>query len=159
MMRTHPGMRAAGLLPGLLAAIIAAAPLQASEVRLPVPSVTIYPGDTIGEEQLAERAFIAATVQRATVFDARDAITGKVAKRTLLPGQPIPLAAVRDAYVVVQGKTTVAVFEAGPLTITLQATALQNGSVGDLVSLRNNDSGATIKGTVAADGTVRLGAP
>jgi flagella basal body P-ring formation protein FlgA len=37
--------------------------------------------------------------------------------------------------------------------------ALQNGSAGDVVTLRNIDSGAIIKGTVASDGTVRLGAP
>ena len=51
------------------------------------------------------------------------------------------------------------VFETGGLTITANAMALQNGGVGDVVTLRNVDSGTTIKGTVAADGTVRLGTP
>jgi flagella basal body P-ring formation protein FlgA len=37
--------------------------------------------------------------------------------------------------------------------------ALQNGGVGDFVTLRNVDSGTIIKGTVAPDGTVRLAGP
>jgi flagella basal body P-ring formation protein FlgA len=141
---------------GVLMAVIA--PSQAAELQLPVPAVTIYPGDVIEGEQLSNRAFIAHTVARSTVYDTRDAIIGKVARRTLLPGQPIPVNALRDAYLVVQGKTALVIFEAGGLTITLQATALQNGGAGDTVSLRNNDSGTTITGTVAPDGTVRLGA-
>jgi flagella basal body P-ring formation protein FlgA len=132
-------------------------PASAAELQLPVPAVTIYPGDLIGEDQLGTRAFIAHTVARATVFDSREAVIGHVARRTLLAGQPIPINAVRDAYLVEQGKTALVIFETGGLTITLQATALQSGSAGDVISLRNNDSGTIIKGTVASDGTVRLG--
>jgi len=51
------------------------------------------------------------------------------------------------------------VFEEGGLTITTNAMALQNGGIGDLVSLRNVDSGTIIKGTVASNGTVRLAGP
>ena len=51
------------------------------------------------------------------------------------------------------------VFETSGLTITTNAMALQNGGIGDVVTLRNVDSGTIIKGTVAADGTVRLGTP
>jgi flagella basal body P-ring formation protein FlgA len=138
---------------------VLAAPAYADELELPVPRVTIYPGDVIGDEQLMERAFIAHTVARGTVFDTRQAVLGKVARRTLLPGQPIPIAGTRDPYVVAQGNMALVIFETGGLTITTNATALQNGGVGDVVTLRNVDSGAIIKGTVASDGTVRLGVP
>jgi flagella basal body P-ring formation protein FlgA len=128
-------------------------------LELPVPRVTIYPGDVIGEEHLTERAFIAHTVARSTVYDARQAVVGKVARRTLLPGQPIPIAGTRDPYIVSQGNMALVVFETSGLTITTNAMALQNGGVGDVVTLRNVDSGTIIKGTVASDGTVRLGTP
>ena len=88
------------------------------------------------------------------------ALIGKVARRTLLPGQPIAVNAIREPYLVNQGKTV-----AGRLRDRRAdhhqpgALALQNGGVGDVVSLRNTDSGTVIKGTVAPDGTVRLGAP
>jgi flagella basal body P-ring formation protein FlgA len=51
------------------------------------------------------------------------------------------------------------VFEHGGLTITTNALALQNGGLGDVVSLRNLDSGAIIKGTVASNGSIQLDAP
>jgi len=149
----------AGLLLAAILLVVAANPVSAAELDLPVPRATIYPGDVIGGEQLVDRAFIAHTVARAGVFDGRDALLGKVARRTLLPGQPIPISAVRDPYVVTQGKTAMVVFEAGGLVITSHATVLQNAGVGEVVSLRNNDSGTVIKGTVAADGTVRLATP
>ena len=41
----------------LLAAI--AGPVRASDLALPVPRATIYPGEVIGEDNLVERAFIA----------------------------------------------------------------------------------------------------
>src|SRR5207247_744530 len=100
-----------------------------------------YPGEVIGEDQLVQRSFIAHTVARAAVFDGRAALLGKVARRTLLPGQPIPVSAIRDPYLVTNGKTALVVYEADGLTITSQATALQNGGIGEIVSLRNNDSG------------------
>jgi flagella basal body P-ring formation protein FlgA len=136
-----------------------APPARAAELELPVPRVTIYPGDVIGDEHLAERAFIAHTVARSTVYEARQAVLGKIARRTLLPGQPIPINGTRDAYVVAQGNMALVVFETAGLTITTNAMALQNGGIGDVVTLRNVDSGTIIKGTVASDGTVRLGAP
>jgi len=155
----HLKLVAAAMAWALLAAGLVASPVRAGELELPVPRVTIYPGDAIGEEHLVERAFIAHTVARATVYDRRQAVVGKVARRTLLPGQPIPIAGTREPYVVAQGNVALVVFETAGLKITTNAMALQNGSIGDLVTLRNIDSGAIIRGTVASDGTVRLGAP
>jgi flagellar basal body P-ring formation protein FlgA len=143
----------------LAASLLAAQPVHAQELQLPVPSVTIYPNEAIGEDQLADRAFIASTVVRGSVLEDRSALVGKVARRTLLKGQPVPVGAIRDPYLVQQGKSTRVVFEAGGLTISGQATALGNGLAGDTVSLRNPDSGILIKGVVAADGSVRLGTP
>jgi flagella basal body P-ring formation protein FlgA len=137
----------------------AAQPARAANIDLPVPRITIYPGDTIAADQLAERAFVAATVVRSSVFDDKQTLIGKVARRTLLPGQPIPINAIRDPYLVNQGKASLVVFETGGLVITMQAVALQNGVAGDVVTLRNPDSGVVIQGTVERDGSVRLGAP
>jgi flagellar basal body P-ring formation protein FlgA len=136
-----------------------ARPLFAAELVLPVPRVTIYPGEVINDDLLSERAFIAHTVARTTVFDGRQDVVGKVARRTLLQGQPIVVGAVRDPYLVVQGKPVLLVFEAGGLTITSNALALQNGGAGDVVSVRNIDSGVTVTGTIATDGSVRVSNP
>jgi flagella basal body P-ring formation protein FlgA len=158
-MRRRRQAWALGLLGLALSTLLAPLAARAAELVLPVPRVTLYPGELIGEEQLADRAFLAHTVARAAVHEARQGVIGKVARLTLLAGQPIPVNALRDPYVVTQGKSALVVFEAGGLTITLQATALQNAGIGDVISLRNEDSGRIIKGAVAADGTVRLSTP
>lgn len=161
-MRAYPPRQLARWLALTLAALACLASPQtaaAEDLELPVPRAVIYPGDVLSEESLVSRAFIAHTVARATIHEARDMLVGKVAKRTLLPGQPIPISAVRDPYLVTQGKTAMVVFEWGGLVITTNALALQNGGLGDVVSLRNLDSGAVIRGTVASDGSVRLDPP
>jgi flagella basal body P-ring formation protein FlgA len=48
------------------------------------------------------------------------------------------------------------IYRTDGLTITSSAMALQNGSIGDLVSARNLDSGLVVRGTVQPDGTVRV---
>ena len=155
-MRNRWRPQAAGIVIALAMTLIGAGSALAANLDLPVPRVTIYPGDTISADQITDRAFLAHTVNRASVFDDRQALVGKVAKRTLLPGQPVPVNAIRDPYMVNQGKASLVVFANGGLTITTQAIALQNGVVGDVITLRNPDSGTIIQGTVERDGTVRL---
>ena len=46
---------------------------------------------------------------------------------------------------------------AGPLTITASAVSLQPGSPGDLIRVRNVDSGKVLSGTVLANGTIQVG--
>jgi flagella basal body P-ring formation protein FlgA len=129
---------------------------ETDDMPLPVPRLTIYPGDTIEADKLDDRMFVARTVTRGAVFEAREPVVGKVASKTLLPGRPIPVNAVREPYAVTQGKTAMLIYRTDGLTITSSAMALQNGSIGDLVSARNLDSGLVVRGTVQPDGSVRV---
>jgi flagellar basal body P-ring formation protein FlgA len=158
-------MRAVRFEPGFLvicacAALLLASPARAADaedIPLPVPTVTIYPGDIIEDDKISDRLFIARTVARGTVVESRSAVVGKVARRTLLPRQPIPMNATRDPYAIAQGKMALLVFKSGGLTITSTAIALQNAGIGEAISARNADSGIIIKGIVQADGTIRVG--
>lgn len=143
----------------VLAIASAAGKALGAGLLLPVPRVTLYPGDSIRPDHLVERAFHPRLPARNAVHQARDGLIGKVARRTLLPGQPIPINAVQDPDLVVQGRIVQIVFQEGGLTITGYAVALQSGGSGDVVSLRNVDSGTIVKGAVRPDGTVRVGSP
>ncbi|TIW44389.1 MAG: flagella basal body P-ring formation protein FlgA, partial [Mesorhizobium sp.] len=46
----------------------------------------------------------------------------------------------------------------GALTISASGVTLQPGAAGDLVKVRNVDSGKIISGTVMGDGTIMVGA-
>ena len=62
------------------------------------------------------------------------------------------------AHLVTIGARVRLVFQEDGLLISTYASALQNGSVGDFVTVRNLDSGITLGGTVAPDGSVHVGA-
>ncbi len=139
-------------------AAITAMPAQAANTTLPVPSVTIYPGDLIQDSYLIDRDFSSnPTMPRTGVIDSRKMLVGKLARRTLLPGVPIPLNGVGEPNAISNGSRVRVVFDQEGLQIETYAIALQAGSVGEVISVRNPDSGITISGIVQSDGSVRVG--
>jgi flagella basal body P-ring formation protein FlgA len=129
----------------------------AGEVVL-IPNRVIYPGETIELGALKRVTLIAGKHKPDAVATRAEELDGKVAKRTLLPGRYIPSAAVREAWLVEQGASVQVFFIAGGLTISATAVTLQPGSAGDLVKVRNVDSGKILSGTVMADGTIQVSA-
>jgi flagella basal body P-ring formation protein FlgA len=125
----------------------------------PVPVLTIYPGDVIKDEWLENHAPPAGTtgLQTGAFIDSRQAIVGKIARQTLLPGRPIPVNAVGERKLVTNGAMVKVVFQEGGLTITTYGAAMRAGTAGDIVTVRNLDSGLIISGIVQSDGSVFVG--
>jgi flagella basal body P-ring formation protein FlgA len=132
------------------------AAMGAELVTLPVPTVTIYPGDLIDAGRLTDRTFVESQFRRGYV-DSKAVLVGKVAKRTLLPDRPVAENAIGEVDLVTRGTAVQLVFQQPGLTITTYASPLQDGSAGDLIRVRNTDSGAVVVGIVQPDGTVRVG--
>ncbi|WP_187968111.1 flagellar basal body P-ring formation chaperone FlgA [Aquibium microcysteis] len=141
------------------ATLLAAAPhgpAMATDTAV-IPKRVIYPGETIDAGALSEVPVRnPARITTEIAYLAED-IDGKVAKRTLLPGRFIPLSSVREAYVVEAGSPVEVNFIQNGLQITTMAIPLQPGSIGDMIRVRNADSGAVFSGIVLADGTLRVG--
>jgi len=142
----------------LVAALAAGSASATAATRsFPVPKTIIYPGDTLTSEVIEERSLVVKPGIEYPVFASAGKLVGRVARRTLLPGQAIPFTAVRDPHLVVQGQSTRVLFEMGSLTILTHAIALQSGSENEAITLRNAETGIVIKGLVQADGSVRVG--
>jgi len=124
--------------------------------NLPVPNITIYPGDKIKDDWLVERDFSANAISMRIVVDRREGLVGKIARRTLLPGVPVPVTAVSEPRLVTNGEKVKMVYTEGGLTITAYGSALQAGAAGDVVTVRNLDSGLTISGIVQTDGSILI---
>ncbi|WP_433458102.1 flagellar basal body P-ring formation chaperone FlgA [Pseudochelatococcus sp.] len=135
---------------------LAQVPQEAAGV-LAVPLITIYPGDTITPDMVGEREFGQLRPVRGGYVASAGVLVGKVARRTLLPGQAIPGSAVENAKLVQKGVPVPLVFEEGGLTITALAAPLQAGEINETVRARNVDSGLIVYGTVQEDGTLRIG--
>ncbi|MCV0428750.1 MAG: flagellar basal body P-ring formation chaperone FlgA [Roseibium sp.] len=128
----------------------------AAGMELPVPRQTIHPGDEISHQDLVERRFPRRTAQQFAVSTHRGQLVGMVARRTLLPGQPIPANAIEKQVLVRRGEPARLVFREQGLMIIMQVEALQNGGAGNFVRVRNIDSGLVVSGRVQEDGTIRV---
>lgn len=148
------GIRSAGLAIATVAGICTSA--LAQEVVL-IPNRVIYPGETITSGALRQVTLVPGKVKPDAVATTLPELNGKVARRTLLPGRYIPAAAVRSAWLIEQGASVQVYFITGGLTISATAVTLQPGSPGDVVRVRNVDSGKVLTGTVMDDGSVRVG--
>jgi flagellar basal body P-ring formation protein FlgA len=81
---------------------------------LPVPAMTIYPGEAITDQSLVDREFpVDSAMSKLAGARTHADLVGKVARRTLLPGQPIPSNAVGKPTIVVAGGKVQIVFKEG----------------------------------------------
>jgi len=137
----------------VLAAALAASSVACADPRvIAVPAQVIYPGDAISESMLSDAP--EPNGEFGGYLVERRQLVGKVARRTLLPGKAIPAMAVEEPRAVTMGGMVQLVYQSEGLTIATTAQALQNGYVGQLVQVRNIESGAVIYGAIQADGTV-----
>jgi flagella basal body P-ring formation protein FlgA len=128
----------------------------AQEAATPTPKVVIYPGDVIRGDMLVDDVKPIRDSGGAYIEN-RDSIVGKVARLTLLPGHAIPSAGIANRKLVVSGGEVILSYSDGGLTILTSGASLQDGSIGDLVRVRNSDTGVTVIGAVQADGSVLVG--
>lgn len=143
----------------LFAALIGGVAARAdTTVRVPVPVVTIYPGDQFTAGMLTEREFLQLAHASSVIRDPA-ALIGKTARRTLLAGQPILMDAIREPSAIKQGVSVLMKFEADGLSITGRGVPLRSAVVGEMVELRNPDTGAIVRGLVTEDGSVSVSLP
>lgn len=152
--------RGVALLIILLQCVLATGAFAQSEGRMvPVPRAVIYGGEVIADGALTDKTFGISDIIRLGAVASRSDLVGKVARRTLLPGQPVPAAALKAADVVKQGRPTTAVFEADGLSISGTVIPLQSAAAGEILSFQNMESGAILRGIVQGDGTISVGTP
>lgn len=143
---------------GLLLLVAGIVPMRAQVVTtVPVPGITLYPGDPITEEVLTEQRVRLTRRSLEAIVASREMMVGKIVRRTLLAGQPVTLNAIEEPKLVRRGVPVRLVFIEGGLTIITYAEPLQSAAVGEIVRVRNTESGAVITGAVQADGSVVVG--
>ena len=139
------------------AAIFAPVAAFADMRDIPVPAAVVYAGDRIVQGMLVDKPFSVPDAAAKNYVLQRRQIEGLYAKRTLLPGKPIPLAYVKLKDSVVQGVLTKATFEMNGLVISTFLIPLQSGVAGELIDARNPEYGRTIKALVKSDGSLQVG--
>ncbi|MBY0562044.1 flagellar basal body P-ring formation chaperone FlgA [Hyphomicrobium sp.] len=153
-MRNTGGFAAAAL----LAIFAASAVVHATEGgrTVFVPRAVIYPGDVITSEALMERKLLVAPNNPPVFGERSEELLGKVARRTLLPNELIPGTAVKTPDLIKQGKTYKLTYESQFVSIIGVGVPLQSGSVGEIINVRNPDTGLIIKARIKADQTLTV---
>ncbi len=144
-------------LAALVSLVAAFGPALAQEALAPSPKAVIYPGDVIGDQMLTDLPGGGTRDGGGPYVEDRSFVLGKTARVTLLPGHAIPFAGVSNRKLVANGAEVKLVYAEGGLLIVTSGAALQDGSIGDLVRVRNTDSGVTVSGAVQPDGSVKVG--
>jgi flagella basal body P-ring formation protein FlgA len=150
---SRPARIIAALAAALLAAFLASAAVAEPARQFVVPALVIYPGDRITDAMLNDTSEPPAGDSAGVLRDRAD-IVGKVARRTLLPGRAILAVALEEPRAVSMGGLVQLVYQKDGLSIVTNAQALQNGYVGQVVQVRNIESGIIVSGAIQADGTV-----
>ncbi|KQV41803.1 flagellar biosynthesis protein FlgA [Rhizobium sp. Root73] len=148
-------LRVLGVTGVMCAGLLSSQPVLAERRMAVIPTQTIYPGEVIDAHRLEEVEVTNPALTGDYAVSA-DQVTGKVTSRTLLQGRVILVSALREPYAVERGKAVRIVFSNGPLTITAGGAPLENAAVGDLIRVRNTDSGIIVSGTVMDDGTIHV---
>ena len=142
----------------LLSLLLLSIPVRAfaAEIELPVPSVVIYPGQNILDRGVAPAKFTVPGAKLAAYVVEEEMLTDKIAKRTLLPNQPILLSDLKSPDLVRAGVPTPIVYRESGVYISSLGLPLASAAEGENIRVRNVDSGITISGVVAADGTIEV---
>lgn len=134
---------------------IAAAPAMATDRYAIVPTDIIYPGEAIAEGKLQQVKVTNPNLGGGYASEVSE-VSGMLSTKTLLPGRTIPLTALKKPYAVTRGTKLRLVVNIGNLTISAGGSPMDDANIGDVIRVRNLDSGQIVNGTVMADGTVQV---
>lgn len=120
-----------------------------------VAATNLAPNTTLTEAELTRGRADAFASNAGLVTDPRQ-VEGKILRAGVIAGAPI-LAPLLDLPIAVhRGQKVVLTLSDPVMTIKATATALEDGRVGDSISVENSESQKTLRATVARDGGVEI---
>ena len=135
---------------------VASANAEDAQRTVFVPGAVIYPGDVITAEALIPGKIVRAAGSPAVFGENIEDLVGKVARRTLIRGELIPNSAVHEQALVVQGRPYKLTYSSEYVSIVGTGIPMKSAAVGEMVSVRNPDTGIIIKARVQADQTLAV---
>jgi flagellar basal body P-ring formation protein FlgA len=147
------GLRKAAMAALFLAPVAAPAAHADALGYAVVPTQIIYPGEEIDAKRLQTVEVTNKNLAKGYAQDITE-IQGLITTRTLLPGRTIMVAGLRQPYAVKRGDKILLVYDNGGLRITAAGMPLADGTTGELIQVRNTDTGVVLSGTVMPDRSV-----
>ncbi len=127
---------------------------RATEViEIPVLVQPLTRGQAFKTRILETRKFPARRVNSKIITQAADLI-GMAARRSLRPNSPIRISDVEKPRIVKKNTLVSVVYKVGTLNITFRGRALEDGALGETISVLNTRSRRTIQTIITAPNTV-----
>ena len=124
-------------------------------IEVPVLSETLDRGMIIGARDIQMIEMREDSLKNGMVVSAQSLI-GMTPRRMIVSGQPVDLSSVEPPRSVERGDLVTMVFQDGPLTLTAQAKAMENGATGDVIRVVNVSSNKTLEAEVTASKEVTV---
>ena len=86
-------------------------------------------------------------------------VAGRSARKNLSQGEALALNLLTDAPIIERGKSVTIVVSDGGLTVKAKGEAMESGSLGDVIKVRNTASKAVLSAVVTASDTVEVKIP
>ncbi len=118
----------------------------------------IYPGQTITLDMIKEVKLKRIMPNADRAIHGVDQIVGHVATQTILPNRLIFASSFTERNTVEAGDRVLVQYRKSAISISMRATALEDGKDGDTIRVRNADSGRIFVGTITKDGQIIVGA-
>ncbi len=121
--------------------------------KVPVLSRNIGKGEKISQNDIELKNTARNQIVESDITDISK-IIGKTATHQLSKGKMVTEEDIRDQIIVNKSSSVSAIYRTDSIEIKALAVALEEGGEGDMITLKNFDSGKVFKAIVQADGTV-----
>lgn len=123
--------------------------------RIPVLTQRLSHGEEITPQHIALKDFTVSRLRQDVVMDEKELI-GKTPRRTISVSRPIRAEEVQAPDVLKKGSMVRMIYETPYMEISASGEALENGTLGQSVRIRNRDSNIAVYGTVVSADEVRV---
>lgn len=124
-------------------------------VSIPVVTRRLRRGDVIREDDIAWLNQRESKSKRDVIMD-ETLLIGKASKRSIAPNTAIKSSYVRRPLLIAKGGLVTIQLKTGLMRLTTQGQALEEGSLGDTVRIKNKQSKRIIEGKVIGAGEVQV---
>ncbi len=121
--------------------------------KVPVLSSNIRKGDIITQNDIELKYISKDSVKNTTIADITK-IIGKQAAKNLSAGSTVGFNNIIDPVLIKKNKAVNAIYRNGAIEVRTVVIALEDGKEGDIIKLKNHESGKTFQAIVDKDGSV-----
>ncbi len=128
-----------------------------SMVEMPVPSRALRPGSIIRSSDIKWKRVRANRIQNDVVTDPKEFV-GREAKRPLSANRLVRRSDLRTPITVSKGMLVTMIFRTSSMVLTASGRALEAGSTGDFITVRNTQTKTTVDARILGPNRVEVAA-